>query len=181
MDFKHIRSTLEGAKSQSELYHGVVNAPFFYKVETAFLFLGIIVLLIVDKETGLIDRVALSNTELAENTTTVSVKPFHDIKIPLDNEDNIISKAIRTQEPQNTTDWETMFTPALTGEEARLNQASGGIAYSVVYPLKTVKNGGAMIFSYYQYPQEIGKQQQEFMENYSSLASEVLSTKKFKN
>lgn len=174
MDYTTLRARLEAANSQTELYDSIVNAPFDDRVETAFLFLGIIVLLVVNKKTGMIDRVALSNTELAKNTTTVSVLPFHDIKIPLDNPDNIISIAIQTQARQDTTDWNKLFTPALSADEARLNQASGGIAYSAVYPLKGCKNGAALIFSYYQYPHEIGERQHRFMEAYSELCSDVL-------
>ncbi|MDL2363222.1 MAG: hypothetical protein QFB86_02475 [Patescibacteria group bacterium] len=175
MDLTVLRATLQSAKTRAEVQTAIVNAPFHFKVEAAFLFLGIVVLLVVDEATGLIDRVALSNTELAENTTTVSAKPFHDIKIPLSNAENIIAQAISSKEKQETTDWKYLFTPALTDEEARLNQASGGIAYSAVYPLKDVKTGAAMIFSYYQYLHEIGDQQHAFMDEYSQLCSEALS------
>jgi len=174
IDYDVLEQLLQGAKDDAELFKLVVNAPFdTYKVETAFLFLGIVVLLLVNIETGNIDRVALSNTELAKNTTDVSYVPFEEIKIPADQTVNIIARAIQTGEMQDTTDWKFLFTPALTPEQARINQASGGIAYSAVYPLKA-RDGGAMIFSFFQYPEKLGNEQHEFMRNYAKIVNRQL-------
>lgn len=179
MDYNQLHTALAAAKTQAQLNDVIVNAPFVNKVETAFLFLGIIVLLIANEETRMIDRIALSNTELADNITTVSAKPFHDIKIPLNDPNNIIAKVIATGQYADTTDWDDLFTPALSADEARLNQASGGIAYSAVYPIHGAKNKGALIFSHFQYMNEIGDKQHEFMKTYSQLVSEVLTRKRF--
>jgi hypothetical protein len=175
VDYTKLDATLTKATTRSELQQVIVNAPFEQKLETAMMFLGIIVLLVVNQETGTIDRVALSNTELAQNTTTVSVKEFSDIKIPVGHADNIIAQAIATGQPRETTDWENLFVPELSAEEARLNQASGGIAFSAVYPLPGICNGAAMIFSYYQYAHEIGDEQHVFMKRYSQMAADALS------
>jgi hypothetical protein len=176
INYNTLRELLSGAKTDAELTHAIVNAPMeHFKVEAAFLFLGIIVLLTVNKKTGTIDRIALSDTALAEATQKVSVKRFEDIKIPLDYQKNIIANAIQTNEPQDTTDWRFLFEPALTKEEARINQANAGIAYSAVYPLKDVGDGAAMIFSYFQYPENIGDSQKQFMEKYTKLVAEALS------
>lgn len=175
MDYTKLDAILAKATTRAELQQIIVNAPFGQKLETAMMFLGIIVLLVVNKETGTIDRVALSNTELAQNTTTVSVKEFSDIKIPVGHADNIIAQAIASGEPRETTDWENLFVPELSAEEARLNQASGGIAYSAVYPLTGVCDGAAMIFSYYQYAHEIGEEQHAFMKRYSQMAAAALA------
>jgi hypothetical protein len=175
IDFSKLQDLLAAAKTREELYQTIVNAPMHnFKVETAFLFLGIIVLLLVDKENGTINRIALSNTALAEATKQVSAKRFEDIKIPLVHTKNIIAEAIRSGEPQDTTDWRFLFEPALTKEQARVNQANAGIAYSAVYPLKGVGDGAAMIFSYFQYPENIGDEQKQFMEKYSQIVSESL-------
>lgn len=175
IDFKTIQQELAQATTDKELFTKIVDAPFSYKVETAFLFLGIIVLLLVNKETGTIDRIALSDTELAKNTMDVSVVPFREIKIMVDHPENIIAQAIQSGEPRDTTDWKYLFMPALTPEEARINQASAGIAYSAVYPLKA-RDGGALIFSYFQYEQQIGKDQTEFMQTYANLITQALKT-----
>lgn len=175
MDAVKLKRLLDVSVSdERELFRLVVDTPFELKVDAAFLFLGITVLLLANKATGMIDRVALSNTELAKNTTDVSYVPFEEIKIPLDNhEGNIIAKAIQSGKPQDTTDWKFLFDPALTPQQARINQASAGIAYSAVYPF-SARNGGAMIFSYYQYASEIGEPQHKFMKNYISLVDERL-------
>lgn len=174
MDYDKLTTMLAESTDDQALYKAIVNAPFTFRVETAHLFLGIVVLLMVNKKTGLIDRVALSNTELAKNTTEVSMVPFNEIKIPADHHENIIARAIQTGEPQDTIDWKFLFVPALTPEHARLNQASGGIAYSAVYPLKA-RYGGAMIFSYFQYLDNIGDLQHEFMKRYSQIVESRLN------
>jgi hypothetical protein len=74
----------------------------------------------------------------------------------------------------DTTDWHFLFTPALRSEEARINKANAGIAYSAVHPLKS-RDGGALIFSYYQYKQGVGKAQHDFMQAYAALVDDALS------
>jgi len=123
----------------------------------------------------MIERVALSDTELAKGAATMSVKRFEDIQIPLDCAENSIVKALQTGKPQSTVDWKYLFVPALTAKEARLNQAGGAIAYSAVYPLPGVGDGAALIFSYYQYPDKIGDDQARFMECYSKIVAERLA------
>lgn len=174
IDFSDLESMLNAAKSEEDLFDAIVNAPFDNAAGAASLFLGVIVLLLVNKETGTIDRIALSGTTIAERTKRMSAKKFEDIKIPVDHMENIIAKAIADGTPQGTTDWQYLFTPELTPEQARLNQADGGIAYSAVYPI-LARDGGALIFSYYQYVGELGPQQQKFMSKYTQLVSERLN------
>ena len=172
--YKRLRQTLAACSDRADLYAKIVNAPFTFKIETTHLALGIIVLLLADKADGLIHRIALSQTEMAAGTVDVSVKRFEDIKIPLNYEQNIIAAAIRTQKPQITADWAYLFAPDLSADEARLNQAGGGIASSIVYPLPEVGDGGALIFSYYQYLDRIGQTQNSFMERCSAMVADEL-------
>lgn len=174
-DYAALQKSLEAAKSDADLFKAIVNLPFTYKVQAAYLFLGIVVLLLVNKKNGTIDRIALSETELAKNTTDVSVKRFEDIRIPLEQPGNIIAKAVATGKPQGTSDWQYLFAPELTPEEARLNQASGGIGFSAVYPLVGARDGGAMIFSYFQSREEQGRAHREFMKTYSRLVAKRLA------
>lgn len=173
-DYNTITQKLAAAPDKRQLFRAIVDTPFEYKVESALLYLGIVVLLLVNKRTGMIDRVALSNTELAKGTVDMSVKRFEDIKIPVTFTRNIIAKAIHTGRPQRTTDWRYLFEPALTPQEARFNQAGGAIACSVVYPLIDTLDGGALIFSYYQYPDKIGSAQRAFMQAYTSIVATAL-------
>lgn len=175
LNYDQLKQALTTAGSREELNSLIVNAPFSQKVETTLMFLGIIVLLKADKATGVIDRVALSNTELAKNTTDVSVVPFQDIKVPLDDPENILAKAVRTSKPQDTTDWKFLFEPALSAEQARINQASGGIAYSAVYPFDDGGTPGALIYSYFQYMHNIGNPQHEFMRQYTDLVATTIN------
>ena len=102
-DFDAMRAQIEQATTASEKAKMIVNAPFDYIVAVAFLFLEIVMLLEVSEDGKSINRCALSTTELAKNTVAVSFVPFDEIKIPVDHLENIISSAIRTGKPQDTT------------------------------------------------------------------------------
>jgi hypothetical protein len=93
----------------------------------------------------------------------------------VDYTENIIAKAIESNEPQSTADWRYLFMPALTPEQAAFNQADAGIGFSVVYPLQ-VPGGGALIFSYYQMPDKVGDSQHAFMRAYADLVSSTLKS-----
>lgn len=163
------------AKARPEqLAATIVNAPFAYRAEMVALGIGIIVFLVANKETGQINRIALSRTELAEGTVRISQKRFEEIIVPLDYKENIISQAIHTNKPQMTDDWQYLFAPALSPEQARLNQAGGGIACSYVYPLKFDGGGGALIFSLYKFADKVGKAERDFMSGYSHAVSRCL-------
>lgn len=163
---------LTARRKKHDIFKAVVNAPFIDPLEAARMCLGIVVLLMADQKDSLIHRVALSDTELAKSTTLISVKKFEDIKIPLQNPENLIARAIRSGKPQTTSDWHYLFTPVLSAEEARFNQAGGAIACSVVYPLK---RSGALIFSYYQYLEKIDSSHHAFMDFYSALVTKRLA------
>lgn len=177
IDYQYLNSILSSAKNDKDLYQLIVNAPFKqYKIQTTFLFLGIIVLLMVDEnDPNIIRRIALSKTDFAKRTLEVTVVPFEKIKIQLNDDHNIISEAIRKNSMQDTTDWKYLFTPALSPENARINQANAGIAYSAVYPLNAQK-GGALIYSFYQYKELIDDVQRDFMEKYTAFVDQQLST-----
>jgi len=175
-DYEALKQLLQVATDDKKLFNVIVNAPFKEPVAATMIFLGIVVLLQVNKQTGMIDRVALSETELARRTTDVTTVPFNEIKIPLDHYENIIAHAIASGEPTDTTDWKFLFDPAMSPEDARINQANAGIAYSAVYPLES-RDGGALIFSYFQYQHEIGIQQVDFMQRYRQLVDDALASK----
>lgn len=165
---------LLGAKTKEELFYGIVNAPFSDPSKAVSIDLGIVVLLLLNNETGMLDRVALADTELAKGAVNMSVKRFEDIKIPGDYEENILIKAIKTGKPQVTDDWKYLFIPDLTPKQARFNQAGAGIECSVVHPLQ-IDGGGALIFSFFQPPENIGPIHNTFMGDYVNVVSESLS------
>lgn len=172
--FTHLKEMLSSAKGDDELFDLIVNAPFSDRRISTLLGLGIMVLLLVNKKTRTIDRIALSDTSLAKGAVRMSVKPFHDIKIPLNYRGNFIAEAIRSERYQQTSDWQYLFAPDLAPEEARLNQAGAGIACSYVYPLVDARAGGALIFSYYLPLDKIEREHHEFMRRYSRIAAKAL-------
>lgn len=166
----------QSAPSIDDLYTRIVNTPFDDKLHSTKMGLGIVVLLLVNETTQTIDRIALSNTELADGAVQMSAKPFHDIKVPMHHADNLLSKTVDTRTPHETDDWKFLFIPELTPEEARLNQAGAGIACSITYPLigSSGEAFGAMIFSYYEPLTKITGSQHVYMNEYTSIVSDQL-------
>lgn len=162
------------ASSRQAFHQAVVDAPFHDAFTAISIDLGITVLLLVNRAEGMIDRIALSKTAMADRAVEMSAKPFAEIRIPLNHPRNIIAKAIKTGQLQQTDDWPVLFVPALTAQQARFNQAGAGIECSVVHPLK-VRDGGAMIFSFFQPPQNLTKDHYRFVHDYSALVSRSLS------
>lgn len=165
---------LQAARNDAELFETIVNGPFADKLTALQMDLGVLVFLLVNKESSTIDRIALSDTYSAEGAVRMSAKPFHEIKIPIDYPDNYIARAIKTRKPQKTADWKYLFAPDLTPKEARFNQAGAGIDCSIVYPIKA-RDGGAMIFSMYQPLEKITPEHHVFMKRYIDMVTQALS------
>lgn len=172
--YSRIDELLVNAKTDKELFEAIVNAPFHNKLHSTNFDLGMIVLTLVNKSTGFIDRITYSKTSPAMDAVNASPIPFKQIKIPLDASNNITVKAIQTNEPQKTSDWQFLFTPLMAVEAARFNQLEAGMDCSFVYPLKA-RQGGALIFSFYQDLSNIKKEHQQFMSDYTNLVSKRLS------
>jgi len=173
-NFATLEASFKSAKTSEDRYAAIANSPFSTPHQTALLFLGIIVLLVVNEQDKTIDRVALSDTSHADATKAVSAKRFEDIRIPLNARGNLIAQVIQSQRPAGTADWAGLFTPELTPEQARINQANSGIGYSMVHPVTGSSRRGALIFSYFMYPENITQQQHDFMEHYTRLVSAYL-------
>lgn len=170
---REVQEVLFTCKTEKTLYQCLVDAPFVNKLETTKLDLGIVVLLLVNKRTRNIDRVALSNTEMAKLTLQITEIPFHEIKIPINDKNNAIARAIREQQPQAIVDWKYLFTPALSDEAARQNQANAGIECSLVVPFES-RDGGAMIFSFYQPLKTLSQAQKDFTSWYANQVATLL-------
>lgn len=175
IDYQALQKRLTAAKNDVELFYAVVNVPFeVSKVAISYLSLGAIVLLLVNKQNGTIDRIAITDSEVAVRAKRLSTKRFEDIRIPVGYTKNAIARAIQSNQHQIVSDWQYLFIPELTPIEARFNQADSGIGCSVVYPLTNARDGGALIFSYFQYPSKITNEHHEFMRRYSEIVAGVL-------
>jgi hypothetical protein len=157
------------------IYSVIANAPFKNELEMALLFLGFICVYVVDEKVNRIRLKAASDTamyHLAVDHFSFDAKSYY---LEFDkNKDNSIVRAIVKGKPQRTTDWSTLNRGKTPLEIVRLNQASSGIACSVIYPLESTVRG-ALMFSYYQYPDQIGTRQEEFMRHYTKLVSKYLA------
>lgn len=172
--FKNVHQQLNEAPNKKQLYELVSNAPFYSKFHTTNLDLGMIVFVLVNLQTRTINRVSYSHTSPAHDAIRVSPKTFQEIKLPLLNDANLTSKTIQTGKPHKTSDWKYLFTPAISEAAARFNQAEAGMGCSFIYPVKNGEVAGALIFSFYQQIETIGKRHQDFMKKYSTIVSQSL-------
>ncbi len=171
--YDELERKLRSAKSKPELFRAVANLPFEYKLETALLFLGLISFFIADKEAGEVKLAAVSDTEYYRAAVENYNFDPKNYRISLDDPANSIAKTIKTSKPQKTNDWANLRRPGVPSKYPRANQANSGIANNAVYPLD-IPGGGALLYSYYQYGEDMGKPQEEFMSKYAALVSKAL-------
>jgi hypothetical protein len=171
--FLELKRILEAAKTDTQLYEAIVNAPFHNKRTTTMLGLGFLSFVLVNKKTRSIDRISISKTDMAKGALDITVRPFRDLKVPIGYKGNAVAEAIRSGRYQQTNDWDYLLTPSLKPEEARLNQAAAGIASSYVYPLSGTRSG-AIIFQYFITLDKIENTHREFMFRYTKLVSQIL-------
>ena len=174
IDYASLAKSLASAPADT-LNTTIVESLFDDKISMAFLFLGFICLYIVDEKKDEIHLMAASGTEqyrLAIERYNFKPSEFH-LHFDTD-KNNTIVKAISSGKPQFTTDWLTLSRKHKSADVVRLNQANSGIAYTAVYPF-TSKVRGALMYNFYQYPEQIGNIQHDFMKRYTKLASSYLS------
>lgn len=157
-----------------QFYQAIVDEPFKEKFQAVRLDLGIIAFLLLDTDKNMINRIAMSDTELAHSADTVSAKPFHEMNIPSDHKTNIIAAAIQSNTILHTSDWKDLFVPVLKASEARFNQAAGGIGSSIVVPVITSKLSGALVYDFYQPIENIDTVHKDFVEKYSRIVKSLL-------
>ncbi len=172
--YQALDASLRTARGIKKLYQTIVDTPFNDRLLSTSIDLGIIVLLLTNKKNHTVDRVALSDTELAKGAVSVSAKPFHEIRIPLRAKDNCIAQAVKTMKYQLVDDWQYLFTPILTPEQARRNQAGASVECSLIWPLKS-GDGGALIFSFYQPIAYVSSDHLAFAERYAALVDKHLT------
>lgn len=171
-----VESELARAKNDSQLFDAIVNAPFKDKWNSTQLGLGFLSFVLVNKKNMTVDRTSISNTEAAKGAINITVKPYHELIVPLSAHNNYVVEAIKTGQPKQTNDWCKLLTPALKPEEARLNQAGAGIATSFVYPLGA-RDGAAIIYQYFIPLSKITNEHKDFMSRYAHLISQALKAR----
>lgn len=156
------------------LYHAIANAPFDHDRDMALLFLGFISFFVLDEEKQAVVTGSFTDNEYFQHSVADHNFDPTTYKLPLSLTDNALVKAITTGKPVSSDNWDNFKRPEIEEGIARLNQAAGGIGYSVVYPVAG-KIKGALIFNYYQFPESIGDLQSDFMARYSNLVSSALA------
>src|SRR3989344_8077920 len=105
--------------------------------ELGYLKLGyrIVVLALVDNEKKVLKRISISQTEEAKKALEVTPVPFHEIDIPLGEEQSYCIKALKENTPYVTHNWCDILRPTYTQEDATIVQNIVGIKTSMIYPV----------------------------------------------
>jgi hypothetical protein len=166
-----LRTTKNGQKF---LYTAVANAPFEYGTEMALLFLGFITFFVVDPKSKLVLAASATDNDYYKQAVSGYDFSLGDYKVALSAKDNSAVQAIISGKPISSDNWDSFRRPKIEEGIARLNQASSGIGYSVVYPL-TGKTQGALMYNFYQFPEAVGEAHEQFMQRYTDIVSTVLN------
>jgi hypothetical protein len=172
-----LEKLLNKSKFKKKFYEAIVNAPFHNRFQTTVLGLGFLAFLLVNEKTGMIDRISISDNELARGAINMTDTPFEDMKVPVNQPDNLVATAIATGKNQQTTDWHLLTVPALSAEASRFNQAAAGVSSAVVYPLENDKIKGAIIYQFYVPMNEIETAHHNFMRHYTHIVSSALGNR----
>src|SRR4051812_5244626 len=97
-----LNSALERASSKVELFEAIVNSPFANRQVSTSLGLGFLSFVLVNKKTRTINRISISNTDTAQGAIDITIKPFHELIIPLNYKGNCVAEAIRSGRYQQT-------------------------------------------------------------------------------
>lgn len=140
--------------------------------ELGYLQLGyrIIVLGLINEQKGVVERVAISQTEEAKKAVALSPVPFKDIIIPLSEEENFCIKAMKTQQMLKTGDWYDFLRPVYTAEQAKALQQVIGIKTSLIYPLSFQgRSIGFLIFSIIKDDSEVKEDERDLLSGFTDL------------
>jgi hypothetical protein len=174
--YKLLEQTLKAEKTSREaLLKLVAQAPFTHDREMAFLFLGFISFFVVDDSGELILPGGVTDNDYYRESIANYRFKFSEYRVPMSAADNSVVQAIKTGKPVVVTSWETLRRPNIEKGYAGLNQASGGIGCSIVYPLRG-KARGALMYHFFQYPESIGEAQEAFMQHYTDIVSKLLGS-----
>lgn len=172
--FSELSEILASAQTDESLFKVIVDAPFLNKKMSVPMGLALMVLVMINTKTETLDRISLSDTESAHGAVNYSVKAFKDINVPLTAKDNMYVSVAELGKWQHTDDWKDTFTPILSPEEARFNQAGAAVGSTVVYPL-SARDKGALSFSYFKPLRDINEVQHVFMRTYSGMVDDALN------
>ena len=140
--------------------------------ELGYLKLGyeIMVLTLINKKTDTLERISISKTNKAKLALEKSPIPFHKIKIPLDDQHNLLIKAIKAKTPLTTRDWREILTPAFSQEEASIIQQDLGIKSSLIYPVYSqTEVTGALILSMSKQPSQVTEAERDLVRSFADI------------
>jgi len=164
----------EAGADQDSLSQLIVEAPFAFEREAGLLFLGFISYFLVDEAGQALQLIGVTDNDYYRQSVQGYPFAVKEYIVPLTATDNSLIQALHEGKPVVSTNWESLRREDAPEGVARLNQASGGIGYSVAYPL-TGKTQGALLFNYFGLPENIGEPQDDFMARYAKLVERALA------
>lgn len=140
--------------------------------EGGYLHLGyrIVVLALTEPKTNVLKRISISKTAEAETALAHTPVPFSNIDIPLNYEENLCVKVLKTQQSGITNNWSDILVPAINIDDARRLQDIVGIKASIVYPVTYQgQPQGVIIFSLVKSADEVTEEEKDLVGGYADL------------
>lgn len=149
--------------------------------ELGYLQLGyrIIVLALVNKSSGYLERIAISETEEAKKALKLSPVPFKEIRIPLDETDNLSIRSLNDKSSYKTRNMFDILKPIYTSEQAAVIQKGIGIKASLVFPLIFRNESiGILIFSMNKDYEEVTEEENDLIKGFVDLVGLTVQNSK---
>lgn len=140
--------------------------------ELGYLKLGyrIIVLALINKTTGHLERIAISQTAEAKKALALTPVPFKDIRIPLSDTENLSIRALENRTIYRTRNWYDILRPVYTPEQATIIQQAVGIKASMVFPLMFgPEPTGILIFSMNKDYEQVTEEENDLLNGFVDL------------
>lgn len=149
--------------------------------ELGYLQLGyrIIVLALVNKSSGFLERIAISETAEAKEALKLSPVPFREIRIPLSETNNLSIRALQDKVSYQTRNWYDILRPVYNSDQAAIIQKGVGIKASMVFPLIFRNESiGILIFSMNKDYDEVTEEENDLLRGFVDLVGLTVQNSK---
>lgn len=168
-----LEKTLKALKGDKiKLYRAIVDLPFENTKEMGLLFMGFLCYLSVDREAEQLKLESATDNDYYRESVADYDFEHTSFVVPFTASENSMVKAAVSGEPVSLTNWDDMRRPGIEEGVARLNQATSGIAYTVIMP---IDDKGVLGFNFFQPKESLPQASEDFLQRYSELVARVLS------
>jgi hypothetical protein len=170
--YDELESALKALKDdKTKAYKAIVELPFTHTKEMALLSIGFLCYFSVDRRAKIIKLENASRNEYYEQAVLDYDFDHTSFVVPFSAAENSMVQAALKNEVITLTNWDKLRRPDVGEGVARLNQATSGIAYSVIAP---VGDFGVLGFNFFQPKEALSPEVDDFVARYSALIARAL-------